>query len=91
MTDPAVTVVLPRSLVILFPGMDRRMTAGGATVAAVIADLDRREPGFANRVLDAGPTIRTHLNIYVDGERAGLDTPVRPGGTVHVIPAISGG
>ena len=44
-----------------------------------------------NRVLDAGPTIRTHLNVFVAGERAGLETPVPAGADVHVIPAVSGG
>jgi molybdopterin converting factor small subunit len=85
------TVNLPRSLVALFPGADRRMEARGATVLEVIRDLDTRVPGIANRVLDAGPTLRTHLNVFVDGEQVGLEAPVRPGGRVHVIPAVSGG
>ncbi len=87
---PAV-VHLPRALVALFPGSDRRMEARGATVLEVITDLDRRVPGLENRLLDAGPTIRTHLNIFVNGERAALDTAVPPGAGVHVIPAVSGG
>lgn len=87
---PAV-VHLPRNLVALFPGAERRMPASGATVLEVVRDLDRRVPGLANRVLDAGPSIRTHLNLFVDGERAALDTPVPPGSDVHVIPAVSGG
>ena len=85
------TVNLPRSLVALFPEADRRMDARGATVLDVIRDLDTRVPGLANRVLDAGPSLRTHLNVFVDGEQVGLDAPVRPGGRVHVIPAVSGG
>ena len=89
---PAPAVVhLPRSLVALFPGAERRMPASGATVLEVIRDLDTRVPGVANRVLDAGPSIRRHLNLFVNGERAGLDTPVTPGAHVHVIPAVSGG
>ena len=87
----AVSVRLPRSLAALFPGADRRMEAQGATVAEVIADLDRRLPGLSNRVLDTGPRIRTHLNVYVDGERSELSTAVSPGSVVHVIPAVSGG
>jgi len=90
-TSAPATVHLPRSLVALFPGADRVMPASGATVADVIADLDRRVPGFANRVLDAGPVIRTHLNVFVKGERASLGTPVAPGAEVYVIPAVSGG
>ena len=84
-------VHLPRSLVALFPGAPRRIEARGATVADVIADLDARVPGIRNRLLDAGPSIRTHINIFVAGERAMLSTPVPEGATVHVIPAVSGG
>jgi len=84
-------VVLPRSLVALFPGAPRRLSAPGATVAEVIADLDRQVPGIRNRLVDAGPTIRTHINVFVAGERATLSTPVPSNAVVHVIPAVSGG
>lgn len=87
----AVVVHLPRSLVALFPGAERQLPATGATVLEVIRDLDRRVPGIGNRILDAGPVIRTHLNVFVDGERASIDTPVGPGARIHVIPAVSGG
>jgi len=84
-------VHLPRSLVALFPGTPRRVQARGSTVAEVIADLDAQVPGIRDRVLDAGPTIRTHLNIFVAGQRATLTTAVAPDAVVHVIPAVSGG
>ena len=85
------TVVLPRSLVALFPGVERRCVVPGATVAEVIAALEERVPGMADRLLATGPAIREHLNVFVDGERAGLATPVGPDAVVHVIPAVSGG
>jgi molybdopterin converting factor small subunit len=85
------TVVLPRSLVALFPGVDRRCVVPGATVAEVIAALEERVPGTADRLLATGPAIREHLNVFVDGERATLATPVRSESVVHVIPAVSGG
>ncbi len=84
-------VHLPRSLVGLFPGAPRRLEVAGATVADVIAGLDAQVPGIGNRLLDAGPSIRTHINVLVSGERATLSTPVPPGAVVHVIPAVSGG
>jgi len=84
-------VHLPRSLVALFPGAPRRLRASGATVADVIADLDRQVPGIRNRLVDAGPSIRTHINVFVEGERARLSTPVGADAVVHVIPAVSGG
>ena len=89
--DPVADVHLPRSLVALFPGAPRRLTASGATVAELIADLDAQVPGIRNRLVDASPTLRTHINIFVAGERATLSTPVPSDGVIHIIPAVSGG
>jgi sulfur-carrier protein len=86
-----VTVHVPRSLVALFPGLERVMSAQGSTVLDVVLALDARVPGFANRVLDAGPVIRTHLNVFVAGERAALETAVPPGVEIYIVPAVSGG
>lgn len=91
MTATVAQVHLPRSLVALFPGTPRRLTAAGSTVAEVIADLDAQVPGIRNRIVDAGPVIRTHINVFVAGQRATLATPVPEGADVHVIPAVSGG
>ncbi len=85
------TVVLPRSLVALFPGAERRVTVEGATVSEVVASLDERWPGMRDRLCDAGPTLREFINVFVDGERGDLSTPVPPGATVHVLPAVAGG
>jgi len=87
---PAV-VHLPRSLAALFPGAPRRLEVQGSSVSEVIDDLERQVPGIRNRLLEAGPSIRTHLNVFVAGERATLGTPVPAGADVHVIPAVSGG
>lgn len=85
------TVVLPRSLIAILPGAERRMDVGGGTVATVIDELDGAIPGIRNRLLDGGPSIRQHLNVFVDGQRADLATVVPASGVVHVIPAVSGG
>ena len=87
---PAI-VHLPRSLIALFPGAPRHVEVEGATVAELIAGLDRLIPGLRNRLLDAGPMLRAHINVFVAGERATLDTRVAPGSDVHIIPAVSGG
>ena len=87
----AVTVILPRSLVSLIPGTTRRCEVDAASVAEAIQALDARTPGLRNRLVDSGPMIREHINVFVDGEQADLDTPIPDGGTVHVIPAVSGG
>ena len=85
------TVVLPRSLVALVNGSERRAEVDGATVGEALVALDARWPGLLDRVCDPGPVLRRHLNVFVDGERAGLETPLPPGATLHVIPAVSGG
>ncbi len=85
-------VILPRSLAALVPGVEHRTTVDGATVGEVIAGLDARWPGIADRLCEAGPVIRDHINVFVDGERTRmLDEPIAPDATIHVIPAIAGG
>ena len=85
------TVLLPRNLLDLFPGAERRQTLDGETVYAILRELDARVPGMRDRLVDAGPRLRPHINVFVAGEPADLDTPVGPNDTVHVIPAVSGG
>jgi molybdopterin synthase sulfur carrier subunit len=86
-----VEVYLPRSLLMLFPTAERRPKVDAATVGELIDRLDERWPGMRDRLCEAGPSIREHINVFVDGDRAGLDTPLEAGSTVHVIPAVSGG
>jgi molybdopterin converting factor small subunit len=85
------TVLLPRSLLALFPGVERRHDVAGSTVAAVIAALDGTVPGLRDRLVEAGPRLRPHINVFVDGSPASLDSPVAPEAVIHVIPAVSGG
>jgi molybdopterin converting factor small subunit len=91
MSAPEVTVRLPRSLRALFPGCPAELQVQGATLLEAIVALDGEVPGMRNRLLDAGPSIREHLNLFVDGELAELSTPLRPGAVVRVVPAVSGG
>ena len=85
------TVLLPGSLLALFPGVDRRHDVPGETVAALLIALDGRAPGMRDRLVEAGPRLRPHIKVFVDGQQADLSTPVEDGSTVHVIPAVSGG
>jgi molybdopterin converting factor small subunit len=84
-------VILPRSLLSLFPGVERRHELAGATVDQVLTALDDAAPGMRDRLVEEGPRLRRHINVFVDGQAADLDTPVGDGATVHVIPAVSGG
>jgi len=44
-----------------------------------------------DRLVEPGPKLRPHINVYVDHERGGLDTVLEPASRVDVIAAISGG
>ncbi|HSL75856.1 MAG TPA: MoaD/ThiS family protein [Candidatus Limnocylindrales bacterium] len=85
------TVLLPRSLLALFPGVERRHALAGLTVDEVLSALDGAAPGMRDRLVEEGPRLRPHINVFVDGQPADLTTAVGPASTVHVIPAVSGG
>ena len=85
------TVLLPASLIALFPGVGKRHEVEGETVEAIIGTLDGSVPGVRDRLLEAGPRLRPHINVFVDGSPAGLETAVPAGAVVHILPAVSGG
>ena len=84
-------VHLPPTLPSFFSDLPRRLEIDAATVDEAIDRLDERWPGLRDRLCEPGPELRTHINVYVDRERAGLDTALEPGSRVDVIAAISGG
>ena len=75
-------------------GGAREVEAAGDTVRELLEDLTSRLPALGTRVYDGGE-IQPFVNVYVDGEdvrtRQGLDTPVRKGATVILLPAMAGG
>jgi molybdopterin synthase sulfur carrier subunit len=82
---------LPTTLPPLFPGLERRLEVDAATVVEAIDRLNERWPGLRDRLCEPGPVLRRHINVYVDRERAELDTPLAAASRVDVIAAISGG
>jgi molybdopterin synthase sulfur carrier subunit len=84
-------VHLPATLSPLFPGLPRRLDVDAPTVAGAIDRLDEQWPGLRDRLCEPGPALRPHINVYVDRERATLETPLTAGSRIDVIAAISGG
>lgn len=82
---------LPTTLTPLFAGLPRRLELDAVTVDDAISQLDTTWPGVRDRLCEPGPAIRRHIHVYVDRERAQLDTPLEPTSRVDVISAISGG
>ena len=88
---PMVEVTLPPALSRLFPGAASRLELSASTVGAMIDALDTLWPGMRDRLIDSTPRIRRHINVFVDGRRANLETSLNPGAKVFVITAVSGG
>ena len=85
-------VHLPMTLSPLFAGLPRRLDVDAPTVVEAIGKLDEQWPGLRDRLCEAGrPELRKHIHVYVDRERASLDTPLDERSRVDVIAAISGG
>lgn len=82
---------LPPTLPSLYADLPRRLDVDAATVDEAIDRLEERWPGLRDRLCEPGPALRRHINVYVDRERAELDTALGPGSRVDVIAAISGG
>lgn len=70
----------------------REVEATGATLAEVLADLDRRYPGIRFRMIDEQDAIRRHIRIWVNQDQvSGLDAPLRSSDEVIIFQALSGG
>lgn len=92
----AITIELPRALQPHAQGSPVVMlNERCATVGDALAALASQRPGLMDRVLDERGELRPHVNVFVDQEsirfRGGLAAPVREGGTITIVPAVSGG
>lgn len=86
-----VLVRLSPVLVRLFPGAEPLVRLSARSVDEMVDALEARWPGMRDRICDSTPAIRRHMNVFVDGERARLDTRLADGTDVYVLTAVSGG
>jgi molybdopterin synthase sulfur carrier subunit len=89
-----VQVRVPTPLRKLTGGADS-VEADGASVAAIVRHLDEHYPGMKDRICDETGAVRRFVNIFVNGEDIRflqqLDTPVKTGDELSIVPAIAGG
>ena len=87
------TVHLPRSLVTLFVDPPpRKLNLDAASLADLVGQLDAGWPGMRDRLLEAGPRLREHINVFINGERErDLAAQIPVDAEVHIIPAVAGG
>lgn len=78
-----------------FTGGAEEVSAGGATVATIVEDLERNHPGLKERLCDEAGKVRRFVNIFVNGDDIrflnNLETAVKDGDEVSIVPAIAGG
>ena len=77
-----------------YTGGAKTVTAEGATLRDVIANLGKRYNGLAERIMENGALLR-FINVYVNDEDVrfigGLDLALNDGDKVTILPAVAGG
>jgi molybdopterin synthase sulfur carrier subunit len=74
---------------------ESEVSVGGTSVDQVLSELEARFPAIRQRLRDDEGTLRRFVNLYVNGEDVrflqGLDTSLKAGDEVSIIPAVAGG
>jgi MoaD family protein len=90
------------SIIVRIPTPLRKLTneqdivsGDGETLAACIDGLEAQYPGLKDRLLDETGELRRFVNIYINGEDVrfaqGVQTPLKGGDEVSIVPAVAGG
>jgi len=89
-----VTVRIPTPLRKLTAGADE-VSIEGATVGAMIDNIEAAHAGMKERLCDENGEIRRFVNVYLNDEDVrflnGRDTELKDGDEVSIVPAIAGG
>ena len=77
-----------------YTGGAKAVQASGSTLGELLINLDTEHGGLRDRLVD-GENLRRFVNVYLNDEDVrflgGLETPVKDGDTVTVLPAVAGG
>ena len=90
----AIRVRVPTPLRRFTGGVDE-VPASGASIRAVIEDLEQRHPGMRERLFDEKGELRRFVNVYLNGDDIRfldqLNSKVKDGDEISIVPAIAGG
>lgn len=74
---------------------ERKVSAEGATLRELVADLQTRHPGLGPALLDEQGRLHGFIQTYVNDEDVrflgGIETPLEDGDEVAILPAVAGG
>jgi molybdopterin synthase sulfur carrier subunit len=89
-----VTVKIPTPLRPLTAGQSE-VKIEGATVGEVLIKMDSQFKGFSDRILDEGKSVKRFINVFLNEDnirdKKELETEVRNGDTISILPSIAGG
>jgi sulfur-carrier protein len=89
----AIEVRIP-TILRTYTGGAKTVEGAGATLDELLSNLDKEHSGLRDRLVD-GEKLRRFVNVYLNDEDVrflgGLETPVKDGDTVTVLPAVAGG
>ena len=89
----AIEVRIP-TILRTYTGGEKAVTGDGATLTALIDDLESSHPGIKDRLVTDG-ALHRFVNVYVNDEdvrfTGALDTQVKDGDSVTILPAVAGG
>src|SRR6478752_10784921 len=90
----SVRVRVPTPLRKFTNGADE-VDAQGSNMQAIVDDLEKHYRGIKERICDDAGKVRRFVNVYVNGDDIrflnSLDTPVKDGDEISIVPAIAGG
>jgi molybdopterin converting factor small subunit len=91
---PTITVHVPGPLRTYCAGASQ-LFISAATVRTALEDLEQHQFALYRNVCDETGTVRRHLNVFVNADNVrdldGIDTALRPGDVLTILPAVSGG
>jgi MoaD family protein len=78
-----------------YTGGAKSVEASGQTLAALMDDLDAQHPGIKARLVTDAGALHRFVNVYVNDEdvrfTGSLDTALKDGDSVTILPAVAGG
>jgi MoaD family protein len=93
-TAPTVQVRVTAVLQKLTAGQ-KTVEARGSSIGEVIADLERRHPGFAAQMFTDDGKLHRFVNLYLNDEdiryTGGVNTAIKDGDVLDILPALAGG
>jgi molybdopterin converting factor small subunit len=89
----AIEVRIP-TILRTYTGGEKAVTGEGATLAALLDDLEANHPGIRDRLIE-NEDLRRFVNVYINDEDVrfigGLEATLADGDPVVVLPAVAGG